>query len=95
MVLKLDSSGPKHGLRLSAEQLRIIPLDPATSDGGYVVAGNTSSYGAGSTNMWIMNLDSSGSALDKDVWRQETVTLISQLYPTEQTTMDMYSRKQI
>jgi hypothetical protein len=32
-----------------------------TQDGGYIVAGNTSSFGSGDNNMWVMKLDSSGA----------------------------------
>jgi hypothetical protein len=32
-----------------------------TSDGGYVVAGETDSFGAGSSNLWVLKIDSSGN----------------------------------
>ena len=37
-----------------------------TSDGGYVVVGETSSFGAGSNDIWVMKLDSSGDI----VWQK-------------------------
>jgi len=38
----------------------------ATSDGGYVLAGHTSSFGAGNRDAWIVKLDASGNA----VWQK-------------------------
>jgi len=32
-----------------------------TADGGYIVAGNTDSYGAGNYDAWVLKLDSSGN----------------------------------
>jgi hypothetical protein len=34
-----------------------------TSDGGYLIAGNTSSFGAGNTDMWLVKTDANGDSL--------------------------------
>jgi len=61
-VLKLDSSGnitwQKTYGGSSYEYANSIEQ---TSDGGYIIAGYTSSFGAGSQDMWILKLDSSGN----------------------------------
>ena len=32
-----------------------------TSDGGYIVAGETDSFGEGNSNLWVLKIDSSGN----------------------------------
>ncbi|MBI4654591.1 MAG: hypothetical protein HY752_06310 [Nitrospirae bacterium] len=61
-VLKLDSSGNV------TWQKTYGGADPdyansirQTSDGGYIVAGGTNSFGAGYTDAWVLKLDSSGN----------------------------------
>ena len=61
-VLKLDSAGnvtwqktyggSSHDYANSIQQ---------TNDGGYIIAGYTSSFGAGGADIWILKLDSSGN----------------------------------
>ena len=60
-VLKLDGGGDivwqKAYGGLNADNARSIQQ---TSDGGYVVAGWTGSFGAGSDDAWVLKLDGSG-----------------------------------
>jgi uncharacterized delta-60 repeat protein len=60
-ILKLDSSGnlqwqKTYGGNVADTAHSIQP----TSDGGYIVAGETVSFGAGGPDFWILKLDSSG-----------------------------------
>ncbi|MDE2180437.1 MAG: hypothetical protein KGJ40_06280 [candidate division NC10 bacterium] len=61
-VLKLDSSGTvtwqqTYGGVYTDEATAI----QQTTDGGYIVAGHTSSFGAGGNDAWVLKLDSSGN----------------------------------
>jgi len=61
-VLKLDSFGNQTWAQLfggtESDQAHSVKLTP---DGGYIVAGVTSSYGAGGADVWVLKLDSTGS----------------------------------
>ncbi|MCP4134251.1 MAG: carboxypeptidase regulatory-like domain-containing protein [bacterium] len=60
-VLKLDSSGNKDWEEFFGGTGSDSPRSiQQTSDGGYIVGGNTWSYGSGIDDMWILKLDSSG-----------------------------------
>jgi hypothetical protein len=66
-VLKLDGSGnvqwqKTYGGTNDDWAHAIVP----TSDGGYVVAGKTNSFGAGSNDFWVLKLDGSGNV----VWQK-------------------------
>jgi uncharacterized delta-60 repeat protein len=61
-VLKLDGSGnvvwqKTYGGTNEDEAHAIVP----TSDGGYIVAGSTESFGAGKGDVWVLKLDGSGN----------------------------------
>ena len=61
-VLKLRQDGTiqwqkTYGGRLDDQAVSI----QQTTDGGYVVAGETQSYGAGDWDVWLLKLDSSGA----------------------------------
>jgi predicted secreted protein len=62
-VVKLDSGGnvqfeKAYGSSSGDDVLRSVNQ---TSDGGYIVAGYTTSFGAGGRDVWVMKLDSAGS----------------------------------
>jgi hypothetical protein len=68
-VLKLDSSG---GIQWQKTYGGINQDDGSwieqTNDGGYIVVGDTQSYGAGTNDAWILKLDQAG-----DVQWQQTI----------------------
>ena len=61
-VLKLTSTGSVSWQKTyggpNSEEARSIQQ---TSDGGYIVAGDTSSYGAGEEDYWVLKLNSTGN----------------------------------
>lgn len=67
-VLKVDADGLAewqnfYGSKAYDDKARSIQ---ETSDGGYIVAGSTESYGAGEQDFWIIKLDSAG----ENVWQK-------------------------
>jgi PKD repeat protein len=66
-VIKLDSAGSKVWQKTyggaSTEEAHSIQ---ETSDGDFIVAGSTGSFGAGSYDVWLLKLDSTGSV----VWKK-------------------------
>ncbi|MEW6033136.1 MAG: hypothetical protein AB1645_09735 [Bacillota bacterium] len=64
LVLKLNASGEKVWSRTfgGAEDDYLHSVD-STRDGGYVVAGSVSSFGAGSHDAWLIKLDASGDKI--------------------------------
>jgi uncharacterized delta-60 repeat protein len=61
-VLKLDSSGNIQWQKTygGSSDDRAYSIQQ-TSDGGYIVAGKTTSFGAGGDDFWVLKLDSSGN----------------------------------
>jgi hypothetical protein len=61
-VLKLDSSGNVQWQKTygGAKDDGAISVKQ-TSDGGYIVAGGTDSFGKGNEDLWVLKLDSSGN----------------------------------
>jgi len=66
-VIKVDSSGNRVWQKAygGAGADTAFSVEP-TADGGYVVAGRTESFGAGSADFWVLKLDSTGTL----VWQR-------------------------
>jgi hypothetical protein len=66
-VMKLDSAGNIVWQKLyggsGVDEVESIEM---TADGGYIAAGSTSSFGAGTFDAWVLKLDASGSV----VWQK-------------------------
>jgi hypothetical protein len=81
-VLKLSSDGnvvwdrTYGGKDEEGESFRHIPIEH-TSDGGYIVAGSTKSFGAGADDLWVLKLSSDGNI----EW-QKTYGARREEYPT-------------
>ncbi len=64
LILKLDSSGNRQWSRTYGGSNDDVPYSISqTSDGGYIVAGDTRSYGSGGSDFLILKLDSSGNVV--------------------------------
>jgi len=63
-VIKLDSKGNKiWDKTFGGRSIDIAYSLIQTTDGGYAVAGETKSYGAGYTDFWVIKLDSKGNKI--------------------------------
>src|SRR5690606_25685952 len=63
-LLKLDSNGNvTWQYTYGGTSTELFPLCRQTLDGGYVMAGQTLSFGTGAYDAWLMKLDSNGSIL--------------------------------
>ncbi len=70
-ILRLDSSGNIVWQKTYGGSLEDVATSiQATSDGGFIVAGATDSFGAGSSDFWILKLDSTGHPMAEIVWWQ-------------------------
>ena len=76
-LLKLDASGAVQWEKtyggINDEKASAIQQ---TSDGGYVVAGYTESYGAGDADLWMLKLDSGGEIADCAMIKNSTATVV-------------------
>jgi hypothetical protein len=60
-ILKLHPSGEIHWQKTySGDKTDYACSIQQTNDGGYIVAGSTSSFGAGSSDIWILKIDPEG-----------------------------------
>jgi predicted secreted protein len=68
-ILKLDSHGNVQwqktyggrGVGIDGLNVEYVHDLAKTSDGGYIVVGGTTSYGAGDRDIWVLKLDSQGN----------------------------------
>ncbi len=61
-LVKIDTNGNEQWNRtFGGAQSDTANSIQQTSDGGYIVAGDTQSYGAGDTNAWIIKTDANGN----------------------------------
>jgi len=61
-VVKLDANGNLQWTKTIGGPAREIGRSPIkTSDGGYAIAGNTSSFGAGEADVYLVKLDANGN----------------------------------
>ncbi len=84
-IIKLDASGNKiwektHG-RSGAERSNFIQQ---TSDGGYIVAGSSTSFGAGDEDFYVLKLDEDGD-LNPDTVPPASITNLQATSPTQHT----------
>ena len=63
LIIKLDENGNEQWIKIygSSSGWEYASSIQQTSDGGYIVAGQTDSYGTGRYDMWILKLDENGN----------------------------------
>ena len=63
-LIKLQPNGDCMWGKTYGSTMEWSPSVQQTSDGGYITAGNTYSYGAGSTDVWVLRVDANGEIPD-------------------------------
>ncbi|MBW2171742.1 MAG: hypothetical protein JRF69_07140, partial [Deltaproteobacteria bacterium] len=59
-LIKLQPNGDYMWAKTYGSTMEWAPSIQQTSDGGYIAAGSTYSYGAGSTDVWMLRVDANG-----------------------------------
>jgi hypothetical protein len=88
-MFKLDGSGNMQGQRTYGGNYSDSTYSiQQTSDGGYVLAGETRSFGAGSSNAWVLKVDATGEILsgcsamgtsdatEQNTWASRSATVV-------------------
>jgi predicted secreted protein len=82
-VLKLDADGNVDWQKLyggsSDDQANSIQ---ETSDGGFIVAGETQSFGAGSSDYWVLKLDADGNVIWQKAYGGDSVEVARSIQET-------------
>ncbi len=82
-VLKLDAKGAVEWQRYySSIYYGEASAVRQTSDGGYVIAGGTYSFGAGSEDGWILKLDANGNVLWQNTYGGTTTDFLTSIQLT-------------
>jgi len=70
LIFKLNGNGTEKWMRSygKAEQWEYASYVRQTTDGGYIVSGQTESYGAGRYDVWLLKLDDYGNTLPSGIF---------------------------
>ncbi len=83
-ILKLDSNGNVQWQKTYGGSNFDGAAIQQTSDGGYIMAGRTASFGAGSDDVWVLKLDTNGNVQ----WQKTYGGSGSEITPSIQQTSD-------